>query len=96
MIKKTPYNLSFAHLGEGLSVERVQADLLPCKFPNDKENINRAVFFDPCTKPFNEDANLLEVSLQGRKMVGKEMKINGYEAIVMALDKDELDTSLQR
>ena len=70
-------------------MKTVDVELLPCKFSKDVENCNREIFFDPCIEKKGE---LKEVSLQGRKIVGKEHTLEGYEGRIMGLASDQIDS----
>ena len=86
MIKRQQFSLEFKFAEEA---PKVKVDVLPCKFKNDQENINRSVYFDPCTKVRGD--GLKEVNLQGRKMVGREVPLENYKGVVFAVEKSEFD-----
>ena len=71
-------------------------EFLPCQFQNNIEECNKDVYFDPiiksvtldnqqCKKSIYESLySVKEVSLQGRKMVGRDVTLPaGYSGFIM-------------
>ena len=74
-------------------LERVPVDLLPCTIESkdDELEAKRGVYFDPLTQIHPD--GMKTVSLQGRKLEGKEMKLAdiGYQGVVFATTTDEIE-----
>ena len=65
--------MSFKMQNNEADQDQVKVDMLPCQYKNDVQKINREIFFDPCI--VKREDQLLEVNLQGRKMVGKDIEL---------------------
>ena len=65
--------MSFKMQNNEADQDEVKVDMLPCQYKNDVQKINREIFFDPCI--MKREDQLLEVNLQGRKMVGKDIEL---------------------
>ena len=65
--------MSFKMENNEADQDEVKVDMLPCQYKNDVQKINREIFFDPCI--VKREDQLLEVNLQGRKMVGKDIEL---------------------
>lgn len=74
-MKPAAFQLSFQHLST--PQEPIQIDFLPCQFQSNLDTTNRDVYFDPLVRPHKDQKNLLETSLQGRKLVGRELALGG-------------------
>ena len=107
MFKKSQFSVDFGFDGkdnQDLEVDEnvlpnVPIDLLPCRYPNDVAECNRDVFFDPCIRQSEQHPQLKEVTLQGRKMVGRDLDLTeaGYTGRVLGIKDDSIDpATMQR
>ena len=89
-MRPAAFQLTFKDLAQGSSAqveENVALELLPCQFQSNIDSCNKDVYFDPLIKPHTlPDGTLLkETSLQGRKLVGRDLEIpQGYKGVVLA------------
>lgn len=65
--------------------KNVAIEFLPCQFQNNIETSNKDIYFDPIIRPTTVEGNVLkEVSLQGRKMVGRDLEVpTGYKGVIL-------------
>eukprot|EP00347_Sterkiella_histriomuscorum_P005221 403357430 len=72
--------------------DKIQMEFLPCQFQKNIDECNKDVYFDSIKKKTNIDGvEFDEVSLQGRKMIGREVQLpEGYKGLIFGKMNQQL------
>ena len=74
--------MTFSGFSDPDNHQNTPIEFLPCQFQSNIDSTNKPIYFDPIVKA--ETDSLKEVSLQGRKMLGKDWQVpDGYRGYVM-------------